>query len=123
MRINRRELVVGAAMARAAFGAKGSYKPKARTGPSMDDLARVGARPVLRSEGIKEPVVIHSLELLKAHGDYFVRVRSTGGAEGISVCNPPRADYLDRILKELVFPAFLKKDARDLENLLWETYR
>lgn len=89
----------------------------------MDDLARVGARPVLRTEGIQEPVVIQSLELLKAQKEYFVRVRSTSGAEGISVCNPPRADYLDRILKDLLVPAFLKKDARDLDNLLWEAYR
>jgi len=89
----------------------------------MEDLAKVAAQPVLKYELFKSSVIIKSLELLSVHKDFFVRVRSEEGAEGVSVCNPPRADYLDRILKDLVFPPFLKKDARDLENLLWETYR
>lgn len=89
----------------------------------MDELESVAAKPVLKRELFQSPVMIQSLELLNAHKDYFVRVRSTGGAEGIAVCNPPRADYLDRILKDLVFPPFLKKDARDLEALIWEAYR
>ena len=89
----------------------------------MEDLAKVAAQPVLKRELFKSPVTIKSLELLSAHKDYFVRVRSTDGAEGIAVCNPPRADYLDRILKNLVFPPFLNKDARDLENVMWEAYR
>ena len=32
-------------------------------------------------------------------------------------------EYLDKILKQLVIPFFIGKDARDLENLLWELYR
>lgn len=89
----------------------------------MDELARVAARPVLDRNAFESPVTIQTIDLLKANKEYFVRVRSTAGAEGISVCNPPRAGYLDRIFKNLVVPAFLKKDARDLENLLWEAYR
>ncbi len=125
MQLNRRQLVAGAlgAAALPASAAKSLYAAKPRTGPSMDDLAKVAARPVLKRERFKEPVIIQSIELLRAEKEYFVRVRSTGGAEGISVCNPPRADYLDRIFKNLVAPAFLKKDARDLEDLLWECYR
>jgi L-alanine-DL-glutamate epimerase-like enolase superfamily enzyme len=125
MKMNRRQLLAGAvaATARPAFAAKSSYTAKPRTGPSMDDLARVAAIPVLKRDRLNTPVIIQSIELLRIDKEYFVRIRSTDGAEGISVCNPPRADYLDRILKDLVVPAFLKKDARDLENLLWETYR
>ena len=52
-----------------------------------------------------------------------MHVRSKDGAEGVSLPNPPRADYLDKILKTLVIPFFIGKDARDLENLLWELYR
>src|SRR5205085_10190343 len=93
------------------------------TGPSMDDLARVAALPVLKRDRLNTPVIIRSIELLQANKEYFVRIRSTDGAEGMSVCNPPRADYLDRIFKNLVVPVFLEKDARDLENLLWDAYR
>ena len=125
MPLNRRQLVavaIGAAV-RPALAANAHYEAKPRTGHSMDDLARAAALPVLKRDYLDAPVIIQSIDLLQAGKEYFVRVRSTGGAQGISVCNPPRADYLDRILKHLVVPAFLKKDARDLENLLWEAYR
>src|SRR5262249_13023794 len=88
-----------------------------------DELARAVAVPVLKRDRLDKPVVIQTIELLQTEKEYFVRIRSTDGAEGVSVCNPPRADYLDRIFKNLVAPPFLKKDARDLENLLWEAYR
>lgn len=120
MRVNRRQLMLGAA---GAGLLRAGYPAKARKGPSMEELARVAAQPVLRRDGLTHPVVIDSIELLKAGKEYFVRVRSNDGAEGISVCNPPRADYLDRIFKNLVAPAFLKKDARELDDLLWQAYR
>jgi L-alanine-DL-glutamate epimerase-like enolase superfamily enzyme len=125
MKLNRRHLMAGAigAAVRPALAAKSPYAGKPRGGPSMDDLARVAALPVLKRDGLDKPVIIQSIDLLQVAKEYFVRVRSTDGAEGISVCNPPRADYLDRIFKNLVAPVFLKKDARDLEDLLWETYR
>jgi len=125
MGINRRELLAGAVggAARPLLAAKTTYAVKPHTGPSMDDLARVAALPVLKRDGLNAPVVIQSIELLRVGKEYFVRVRSTDGAEGISVCNPPRADYLDRIFNNLVAPSFLKKDARDLEALLWDAYR
>lgn len=125
MQLNRRQVLAGAmgAAARPALAAKISYSSKPRTGPSMEELARAAAIPVLKRDGLNTPVIIRSVELLHLDKEYFVRVRSNDGAEGISVCNPPRADYLDRIFKNLVAPAFLKKDARDLENLLWEAYR
>ena len=125
MKLNRRHLMAGAigAAVRPARAAKSTYAGKPRGGPSMDDLARVAALPVLKRDGLDKPVIIQSIDLLQVAKEYFVRVRSTDGAEGISVCNPPRANYLDRIFKNLVAPVFLKKDARDLEDLLWETYR
>lgn len=125
MTLNRRQLVGGAvaAAARPMLAAKSSYPVKPRTGPSMDELARAAAQPILNRDRFKSPVIIQSIELLHAGKDYFVRVRSRDGAEGISVCNPPRPDYLDRIFKHLLIPAFLNKDARDLEDLLWEAYR
>ncbi len=126
MKLNRRELVACAlagGLGPAAEAAKGSYPAKPKTGPSDSELARAAALPVLRREGLDAPAVLQSLELLKAGNEYFVRARSRNGAEGIAVCNPPRADYLDRIFKNLVAPPFIGKDARDLDNLLWEAYR
>src|SRR5438552_11960770 len=111
MQINRRELMLAAASAAAARASaaksavKSHYAPKPRTGPSMDDLARAAALPVLKRELFKNPVTIQSIDLLRGEREnakeYFVRVRSTDGAEGISVCNPPRADYFDRVFKGL----------------------
>jgi L-alanine-DL-glutamate epimerase-like enolase superfamily enzyme len=125
MSLDRRQLLAGAigAAVRPALAASSRYAAKPNTGPTMDDLARVASMPVLNRERLDVPVVIQSVELLQAGKEYFVRVRSKSGAEGISVCNPPRADYLDRIFKNLVVPPFLNKDARDLEDLLWEAYR
>ncbi len=125
MQLKRRDVLAGAmgVALRPGLAAPAAYAAKPRTGPSMEDLARIANQPVLKRDRLDRPVMIDSMELLRLGDDYFVRVRSKDGAEGISVCNPPRADYLDRIFKNLVAPAFLKKDARDLDNLLWEAYR
>jgi L-alanine-DL-glutamate epimerase-like enolase superfamily enzyme len=125
MRFNRRHLLAGAigAGAQPLLATKAQYPAKASVGPGMDELAHMANLPVLKRDQFKTPVIIKTLELLHIDSEYFVRVRSTDGAEGIAVCNPPRAEYLAQILKNLVFPVFLKKDARDLEDLLWEVYR
>ena len=105
-----------------AASASGQSGGRSR-GPSVQELDRAAAAPVLRLEGLKSPVVIESIKLLKKDKEYFVHARSKDGAEGVSLPNPPRAEYLDKILKQLVIPFFTGKDARDLENLLWELYR
>jgi L-alanine-DL-glutamate epimerase-like enolase superfamily enzyme len=87
------------------------------------DLDAAAALPVLKIDRFTSPVILDSLRLLKKGDEYFVHVRSKDGAEGVSVVNPPRGEYLDKILKQLVMPFFVGKDARDLENLLWELYR
>ena len=109
----------------AAGGAAVSCGPGLRAaasaGPDQADLDRAAAAPVLRRELFGSPVVIDSIELLRGRRDHFVRVRSKEGAEGISVTNS--RPYLHPILQQLVAPYFLGKDARDLENHLWEVYR
>ena len=97
--------------------------PAGRRRPTGAELDRAAAQPVLKRQGLDSPVIIDSIRLLKKGDEYFVHVRSKGGAEGVSLPNPPRADYLDKILKSLVIPAFIGKDARDLEDLLWQLYR
>jgi L-alanine-DL-glutamate epimerase-like enolase superfamily enzyme len=115
MRIHRRTFL-GSAAAAGAGSAMAA-------GPSAADLDRAASKPVLKRELFKTPVIIESIRLLRKDREYFVHVRSKDGAEGISLTNPPRADYLDKILKRLVIPFFIGKDARDLDSLLWDLYR
>ena len=66
------------------------------------------------------PVKIASIELLQAHNQFFLRTRSTDGAEGI-VQTKDIADYA-QLLAHRVIPHFLGKDARDLEHMVDEVY-
>jgi L-alanine-DL-glutamate epimerase-like enolase superfamily enzyme len=66
------------------------------------------------------PVRIASIELLQAHNQFFLRTRSTDGAEGI-VQTKDIADYI-QLLGHRVIPHFIGKDARDLEHLVDEVY-
>jgi L-alanine-DL-glutamate epimerase-like enolase superfamily enzyme len=122
MESKRRDFVGGVLAAGA-----GALVPPAsaaeRTGPDRGALERAAAQPVLRKDGLRSPVVIESVRLLKKGSEHFVHVRSKDGAEGISLANPGRANYLDKLAKQRVMPFFVGKDARDLDNLLWELYR
>ena len=120
MRLDRRAFLGAAAVGAGCAGArKGGQAP----GPGMEELGQVASAPVLRLDGLTTPVVIQSIRLLKKDKEYFVHVRSKDGAEGISLANPPRPEYLTPILQRLVNPFFIGKDARELESLLWELYR
>lgn len=77
---------------------------------------------MLNTAGIDQPVVIESMELLRKGKEYFLRVRSRDGAEGISVDNG-RAKILAPIMTQLVMPYFVGKDARQLEEHLFGVYR
>jgi L-alanine-DL-glutamate epimerase-like enolase superfamily enzyme len=66
------------------------------------------------------PIRIASIELLQAHGQFFLRTRSANGEEGI-IQTKDVADYV-QILAHRVMPHFLGKDARDLEQLVDEVY-
>ena len=96
-------------------------KPKA---PLTSDraLEQAASKPVLQINGLHEPIIIESIELLRKDREYFVRVRSKDGAEGLSVDNG-RMGILHPILNRLVIPYFLGKDARDLEEHLFQVYR
>ena len=89
---------------------------------NFDALEKEAGRPVLDVADIREPVIIETVELLRKGREYFVRVRSKDGAEGISVDNG-RAEILTPIMKRLVMPYFVGKDARKLEEHLFGVYR
>jgi L-alanine-DL-glutamate epimerase-like enolase superfamily enzyme len=69
---------------------------------------------------VPSPVKIASIDLLQAGKNYFVRTRSTDGAEGI-IMTKDMEDFIS-ILQRRVIPHFLGKDARDAETLVDDVY-
>jgi len=86
-------------------------------------LDEVLAAPVLRLDGLDRPVKIASMELLRNRRNFLVRVRTADGAEGMSVPNSMHMVHLYPIFLNRVAPFFVGKDARGLEDHLWELYR
>jgi L-alanine-DL-glutamate epimerase-like enolase superfamily enzyme len=66
------------------------------------------------------PVKIASIELLQSGNRYFVRSRSTDGAEGV-VLTKDMVDFVPILLRRVI-PHFIGKDARDLEALVDQVY-
>jgi len=122
MALNRRQWLGLSSGLGAASLITGLHVPLSGGEPAVAKLAAAASAPVLCRDKLNTPVVIESIELLRGKGDYFVRVRSKDGAEGISVTNS-RAVYLYPIFNRLVIPYFIGKDARDIENHLWNVYR
>jgi L-alanine-DL-glutamate epimerase-like enolase superfamily enzyme len=71
---------------------------------------------------VKQPVKIAAIELLKNNDQFLVRVRSTDGAEGISVAHTSVVTSTYPILLNKVFPYFIGRDARQLESHLEGVY-
>jgi L-alanine-DL-glutamate epimerase-like enolase superfamily enzyme len=87
----------------------------------FDDLEKIALKPVLETSFIKNPVIIESLELLKTHKHFMVSARSKDGAEGIAFTGK-KIDYLYPMMLQQVFPVFIGKDARKLEDILDQIY-
>lgn len=115
------QTAVGAGILGTAGNAGFATEPEHR--PSLKQLDRVAAEPVLRVDALTSPVKIESMELLRNGGHFLVRVRSTDGAEGLSIPNASRLRIAYPIFLNLVAPFYPGKDARDFEPLLWELYR
>ena len=79
------------------------------------------AKPVFNLHSkVTAPVKIASIELLRSGKQYFLRTRSTDGAEGV-ILTKDMVDFIP-ILHNRVIPRFLNKDARDLESLVDQVY-
>jgi L-alanine-DL-glutamate epimerase-like enolase superfamily enzyme len=124
MKITRRGFLAAGAAASAYSLLAQQKDSSSGSRPSTLDsrLSEAAAKPVLDLKGLKDPVIIESIELLRKGREHFLRVRSKDGAEGISVDNG-RADVLHPILNRLIIPYFIGKDARDLEEHLFGVYR
>jgi L-alanine-DL-glutamate epimerase-like enolase superfamily enzyme len=114
--MQRRDFLKAASLALAAQALRGQ-------GPTRDMSAEIVefGKPVFDlHKFFSSPVRIASIELLQAGNSYFLRTRSSDGAEGIVLCKDI-ADYVP-ILAHRVMPHFLNQDARDLEHLVDEVY-
>jgi L-alanine-DL-glutamate epimerase-like enolase superfamily enzyme len=84
-------------------------------------LREILRQPVLKKELFTSPVVIKSVELLRWETSYLCRVRSTDGAEGISVAHTDMRKLYPIFLRNLQ-PFFLGKDARELDAILEKVF-
>ena len=120
MRIPRRSFLGAGALAVSA-GHRASAD--VRDENLYERLVRVAREPVLRVDDLQRPVAIESMELFRNGRDFLVRVRSEDGAEGISAPNAMHFVHTYPIFLNRVAPFFVGKDARTLEEMLWELYR
>jgi L-alanine-DL-glutamate epimerase-like enolase superfamily enzyme len=121
MRTNRRKFIgsalaggVAATWPRLSSGSEGKRADYAR----LDEILK---KPVLKKELFARPVIIKSVELLRYKGNFLCRVRSSDGAEGISVGHGGMS-YLYPIFVNTLKPFFIGKDARELDLLLEKVY-
>ena len=121
MSLNRRNFLKSSSLLTAAAVAPGIY-PNQLQKVDYSLLDEIMTKPVLKLELFPEPIIIESLELLRYNDNFLCRVRSTDGAEGISVGNNMQMVSLHAIFTRRLQPFFPGKDARDLEKLLDEVY-
>ncbi len=91
--------------------------------PTLEELNRILEKPALNVSFFQSPVKVESLELLHNRGTFLVRARSSDGAESVTAPNSDRLRDTYPIFLRRVAPFFIGKDARTLEDLLWELYR
>lgn len=114
MTLTRRAAVaLGAAAASTAVALKEDLGPK---------LAAAMNSRVLKTGLAREPVRIESIDLMRNGKNWFVRARSQDGAVGYADAHASVMSAAYPILIRKVAPAFIGKDARDLEPLLDEVY-
>jgi L-alanine-DL-glutamate epimerase-like enolase superfamily enzyme len=125
--IHRRKLLQAMAASPLLLGRKSSFGQTldpARTPQELDvELIQILEAPVLDLERTKVPVVIESIELLREGSLFLLRTRSKEGLEVITLPHQSKMATLYPILIKNVIPAFVGRDARDLETLLWDAYR
>ena len=117
MKSNRRDFIKIAA-AGATLLAGNNVRALGTSGPSAEELDKAAARPVLRCELFRSPVLIASVELLRNDREFLVRVRSEDGAEGLAVSNSAKMRSLYPLFLQQIAPFFVGKDARDLDALI-----
>ncbi len=116
MKPNRRHFLAAAAAAHVPLAAA-SPQVQAR----FANLDAILKQPVLKKQLFSKPIIIESLELLRLGDSFLCKVRSTDGAEGISVGHTGMSTLFPIFLKNLR-PFFLGKDARELDLILEKVF-
>ena len=120
---SRREFMRLGTLASAVAVSSGGVGGAAAPGREVQEaIERALAAPLFRKALWREPVPIASVDVLKAPGQFLIRVRSQDGAVGTAVGHPDVLETTWPILTERVAPFFIKKDARELEALIDGVY-
>ncbi len=123
MKNNRRDFLKTTAAASAmGLAPKGFSSADEKSKELAAKIDRVWAAPVLKTDFIKQPVKIASIELLRNGRHYLVRARSTDGAEGLAGAHDSVMATTYPIFLRRVAPFFIGKDARELEALIHGVY-
>ena len=121
MRTNRRKFIGGALAGGIAATLPGSCVGSEGKRADYARLDKILKKPVLKKELFARGVIIKSVELLRYKRSFLCRVRSSDGAEGISVAHSGMS-YLYPIFTNTLQPFFIGKDARELDLLLEKVY-
>src|SRR5262245_42340365 len=112
-RVFLQSAAAAAVSASSLVNAAESTPPPAVTKEQLDKILDT---PVLKTDFLKEPVTIASIELLKNGKTFLVRARSTAGVEAIAVPNSDRLANVYPFFLNQIVPVFLNQDARNLEK-------
>ncbi len=122
MNQNRRQFLRTTASGGAVAAAVFSTSCSDRQHLDYSLLDRAAQQPIFNSNLVSTPLVIKSLELLRYGDNFLCRVRTTDGAEGLSVSNNMQMISLYPIFINRLQPFFIGKDARQLEQLIDDVY-
>ncbi|MGK0241248.1 MAG: L-alanine-DL-glutamate epimerase-like enolase superfamily enzyme, partial [Candidatus Pelagisphaera sp.] len=114
--MNRRIFISRAAplaFAPTSFGVAASSVSK---NSETDPIGSYG--PFLSRKVFTSPVIIESLDLFERDGTWFVRARSTDGAEGWAVSHDSKMPLYFPIFLKVIAPHMVGKDARDIDRLV-----
>lgn len=120
---SRRKFIRNTSMAAALpFVSCGPESLTPKSDIDYEKLDKILKEPVLRKDFFPDPVIIKTLELLRYKDLFICRVRSTDGAEGISVGHSGQLRTQYPIFTNLLKPFFINKDARELDLILEKVY-
>jgi L-alanine-DL-glutamate epimerase-like enolase superfamily enzyme len=122
MKTNRRKFISTSLTAGVAATLPGFAFQNKNLKEKYSVLDGILKKPVLKKEIFPDPVIIDTLELLRFKNNFLCRIRSSNGAEGISVANNDQMRSLYPVFLNRLQPFFIGKDARDLESLIDEVY-
>jgi L-alanine-DL-glutamate epimerase-like enolase superfamily enzyme len=106
---------------RAAAAATASPALRLSASAQGSSLARIMQAPVLRTDLLREPLKVESVDLLRSGRHFLVRARAAG-LEGYSEAHSAVMRAAWPIFLQKVAPHFIGKDARDLEQTFHEAY-